>query len=227
MTRVLIVEDDAALRRSLALNLEARGYECDATGNGEDAVRLAGRSRPDVLLVDLGLPSMTGLDVIAAVRRFSEAPIVVLSARSAEADKVAALDAGATDYVTKPFGVQELLARLRVAERIARALSAPSRTVVTADLTIDLDTRSVTRADGTIVRLTPIEWGLLATLAATPGRLVTSRELIETVWGPAWGDDTNALRVHIAHVRRKLEPNPSDPTNIITDPGIGYRLIVP
>lgn len=226
MTRVLIVEDDPALRRSLAVTLEARGYTCDTTGNGEDAVRLAGRGRPDVLLVDLGLPTMSGLDVITAVRSFSNAPILVLSARSAEDDKVAALDAGATDYVTKPFGVSELMARLRVAERIATALSTPARTVSTEAFVVDLDTRAVTSAGGAPIRLTPIEWGLLATLAATPGRLVTSGELITSVWGPEWGRDTNALRVHIAHLRRKLEPDPGDPRYITTDPGIGYRLVV-
>jgi two-component system KDP operon response regulator KdpE len=226
MTHLLIVEDDPALRRSLALTLQARGYTCDETGNGEDAVRLAGRRRPDVLLVDLGLPSMSGLEVIRAVRVFSDAPIIVLSARSAEDDKVGALDAGATDYVTKPFGVQELMARMRVAERIARLVAAPERTVVTPDFTVDLDQRVVIGSDGEPLRLTRIEWGLLAHLAATPGRLVTHRELIAAVWGPAYDpDDTNALRVHVAHLRAKLEPDPGTPRYLKTDPGIGYRFV--
>jgi two-component system KDP operon response regulator KdpE len=225
VTHVLVVEDDAALRRSLAINLSARGYTCDETGNGEDAVRLAGRSQPDVLLVDLGLPTLSGLEVIRAVRRFSSAPIIVLSARGAETDKVEALDAGATDYVTKPFGVQELMARLRVAERLVKALSVGERRVVTPHFTIDLDDRIVTRPGGEVVRLTPIEWGLLAALAAVPGRLVTHRELIDTVWGPEYGSDTNSLRVHIAHLRRKLEPDPDAQRYVRTDAGLGYRLV--
>lgn len=225
MTHVLVVEDDPALRRSLTLNLAARGYTCDATGNGEDAIRLSGRGHPDVLLVDLGLPTMSGLDVIRAVRQFSSAPIIVLSARGAEQDKVEALDAGATDYLTKPFGVQELMARLRVAERLARALAGPRRRIATADFTIDLDERSVVAADGTPIRLTRTEWGVLAHLASTPGALVTSHELIAVVWGPEYGDDTNALRVHLSHLRRKLEPDPDAPRYLRTEPGLGYRFV--
>jgi len=224
MTHVLVVEDDAALRRSLALNLTARGYTCDDTGNGEDAVRLAGRGHPDVMLVDLGLPTMSGLDVIRAVRTFSTAPIIVLSARGAEADKVEALDAGATDYVTKPFGVQELLARLRVAERLAHAISAPKRKITTAHFTIDLDARTAITTAGASTRLTPIEWGILTAFASAPGRLVTHRELIDKVWGAEYPDDTNALRVHIGHLRKKLEPDPGSPRYVRTEPGLGFRF---
>jgi two-component system KDP operon response regulator KdpE len=227
MTHVLVVEDDPALRRSLTLNLTARGYTVDDTGNGEDALRLAGRRLPDVLFVDLGLPTMSGLDVIKGVRAWADIPIIVLSARGAERDKVEALDAGATDYVTKPFGIEELMARLRAAERI-RALQRPDDgPTVTRDFTIDYDAHRVRNKSGGEVHLTPIEFALLAHLAQRPGRLVTHTDLLRAVWGPEYVSETNYLRVHITHLRKKIEPDPSNPMYVTTEPGVGYRFNSP
>jgi two-component system KDP operon response regulator KdpE len=224
MTHVLVIEDDPSLRRSLTLNLGARGYSFDETGNGEDALVLAGRRLPDIVFVDLGLPTMSGLDVIRALRDFTDIPIIVLSARGAERDKVDALDAGASDYVTKPFGVEELMARLRAAERIRASQLPDDRTVRTEHFSVDPTARRVTDAAGTEIRLTPIEWGLLARLTEHPGRLVTQVELLRAVWGPGYDDDTNYLRVHMTHLRKKIEPDPSRPVYVITEPGVGYRF---
>jgi two-component system KDP operon response regulator KdpE len=224
VTHLLIVEDDPMLRRSLTLNLTARGYGVDDTGNGEDALRLAGRTLPDVVFVDLGLPGISGLDLIAGLRAWTDVPIIVLSARGAERDKVEALDAGATDYVTKPFGIEELLARLRVAERIRAAQRPETGPLRAGELTIDLDARRLLGADGEEIRLTPIEWALLAHLAQRPGHLITRTELLKAVWGPEYERETNYLRVHITHLRKKIEPDPGSPRYIVTDPGVGYRF---
>jgi two-component system KDP operon response regulator KdpE len=227
VTHVLVVEDDPALRRSLTLNLTARGYTVDDTGNGEDALRLAGRRLPDVLFLDLGLPGMSGLDVIHGVRAWADIPIIVLSARGAERDKVEALDAGATDYVTKPFGIEELMARLRAAERIRAAQRPDDGPTVTPDFTIDYTAHRLHRADGEEIHLTPIEFALLAHLAQRPGRLVTHTDLLRAVWGPEYANETNYLRVHITHLRKKIEPDPSSPTYVTTEPGVGYRFNAP
>jgi two-component system KDP operon response regulator KdpE len=227
MTHVLVVEDDPALRRSLTLNLTARGYTVDDTGNGEDALRLAGRRLPDVMFVDLGLPSMSGLEVIRGVRAFTDVPIIVLSARGAERDKVEALDAGATDYVTKPFGIEELMARLRAAERIRAAQRQHATTTETPHFTIDYSAHLVRDGDGGEIHLTPIEWALLAHLAQHAGQLVGHTDLLRAVWGPEYGSETNYLRVHITHLRKKIEPDPSRPTYVITEPGLGYRFVTP
>jgi two-component system, OmpR family, KDP operon response regulator KdpE len=227
MTHVLVVEDDPALRRSLTLNLTARGYTVDDTGNGEDALRLAGRRLPDVLFLDLGLPGMSGLEVIHGVRAWADIPIIVLSARGAEHDKVEALDAGATDYVTKPFGIEELMARLRAAERIRAAQRPDDGPMVTPDFTIDYTAHRVHRADGEEIHLTPIEFAILAHLAQRPGRLVTHTDLLRAVWGPEYANETNYLRVHITHLRKKIEPDPSFPAYVTTEPGVGYRLNAP
>lgn len=224
MTHVLIVEDDPMLRRSLTLNLTARGYGVDDTGNGEDALRLAGRTLPDVVFVDLGLPGISGLDVIRGLRGWTDVPIIVLSARGAERDKVEALDAGATDYVTKPFGIEELLARLRVAERIRAAQRPDAGPIRAGELTIDVDAHRVLGADGAEIRLTPIEWALLAHLAQRPGHLITRTELLKAVWGPEYERETNYLRVHITHLRKKIEPDPGSPRYVVTEPGVGYRF---
>ncbi|MEZ5216249.1 MAG: response regulator transcription factor [Ilumatobacteraceae bacterium] len=223
MTRLLIVEDDPSLRRSLTLNLRARGYTVEETGNGEDALVMAGRLVPDVILLDLGLPGISGLDVVRGIREWSQLPILVLSARGAERDKVEALDAGANDYVTKPFGIEELLARLRVAER-SIAGRRPPRTLELAGRTIDLDRRDVRAADGSPIRLTPIEWALLQHLADAEGRVVGQTELLRAVWGPSYTTETNYLRVHVTHLRKKLEHDPAHPVHLLTEPGIGYRL---
>jgi two-component system KDP operon response regulator KdpE len=221
-TRVLAVDDEPPILRALATNLRARGYDVDLATTGEAALELASRHPPDVVILDLGLPGMSGVEVIQGLRGWSSVPILILSAREAQADKVAALDAGADDYVTKPFGMDELLARLRAALRRATpSLEAPL--VDTADFRIDLARKRVTTAAGD-ARLTPIEWHLVEILARNPGKLVTARQLLEEVWGPRYGTETNYLRVHFAHIRRKLEPDPSRPRYFITEPGMGYRL---
>jgi two-component system KDP operon response regulator KdpE len=225
VTHVLVIEDDPSLRRSLALNLTARGYSVDETGNGEDALRLAGRRLPDVVFVDLGLPTISGLEVITSLRRWAEMPIIVLSARGAESDKVEALDAGANDYVTKPFGIEELMARLRAAERTRAAQRPDAGPTVTPDFTIDHQARTVARPDGEQIHLTPIEWALLAHLSQRTGQLVTHLELLRAVWGPEYTRETNYLRVHITHLRKKIEPDPSRPIYVLTEPGVGYRFM--
>ena len=227
MTRVLVVEDDPALRRSLVVVLTARGYSVSETGNGEDALLLAGRNLPDVILLDLGLPSISGTDVIERLRAWTDTPIIVLSARGAEADKVQALDAGANDYVTKPFGIEELLARLRAAERISRPSTLADARLVTPHFTLDVSAHELRSADGALVKLTPIEWALLAHLVAHHGNLVTRTDLLKAVWGPEYERETNYLRVHLTHLRKKIEPEPSTPIYLITEPRSGYRFVVP
>jgi two-component system KDP operon response regulator KdpE len=225
MSRVLVVDDEPPILRALGVNLKARGYEVDLAASGEDALQLAARHHPDAVVLDLGLPGVSGLDVIVGLRGWTEVPIIVLSARDDERDKVAALDLGADDYVTKPFGMDELLARLRVALR--RGIpAAQSPSIATPDFTVDLAVKRV-RRDGEEVRLTPTEWQLVETLARHPGKLVTQRQLLQEVWGPQYGDESNYLRVHMAHIRRKLEPEPSRPRYFITEPGMGYRFELP
>ena len=225
MTRVLVVDDEAPIRRALAANLRARGYEIDLAETGEQALALAARHHPDVVVLDLGLPGMDGLEVIDGLRGWTRVPIVVLSARGSETVKVAALDAGADDYVSKPFGMDELLARLRAAVR--RAVPHEEAPVVTtAHFSVDLGSMRVVDASGEPVRLTPTEWHLLEVLVRHAGKLVTHRQLLQDVWGPAYGEESNYLRVHMAHLRRKLEPDRSQPRYLITEPGIGYRFVV-
>jgi two-component system KDP operon response regulator KdpE len=222
VTRVLVVDDEAQIRRALAVNLEARGYDVELAATGEDALRLAAAHHPDVVLLDLGLPGIDGTDVVRGLRGWSEVPIIVLSVRDGEPEKVAALDAGADDYVTKPFGMDELLARLRAAVR-RRAPVAESAVVSTPDFTVDLTAARVSR-DGSEVHLTPTEWALLEQLVRNPGRLLTQRFLLQQVWGPQYERETNYLRVYLAQLRRKLEPDPSRPRYFITEPGMGYRF---
>ena len=222
MSRVLVVDDEPQLLRAMAINLRARGYEVDLAPTGEHALQLAAKRHPDVVVLDLGLPGIDGVDVIRGLRGWSAVPIVVLSARDAETAKVAALDAGADDYVTKPFGMDELLARLRAALRRA-APAEEDATIDTDDFVIDLAAKRVTRADGE-VRLTPTEWHLVEVLVRHRGKLVTQRQLLDEVWGPTHERDTNYLRVFMAQVRRKLEPEPSRPRYFITEPGMGYRF---
>jgi two-component system KDP operon response regulator KdpE len=222
MTRVLVVDDEPQLVRALVTNLKVRGYEVVGAASGEEAVEVAASFRPDLLIVDLGLPGISGIEVIEAVRAWSAAPIIVLSVRDGERDKVAALDAGADDYVTKPFGIEELLARVRAATRRATP-SEEVPLVEAADFVVDLAARQV-RNDAGEVRLTPTEWHVLETLARHHDKLVTQRELLQQVWGPGYGTETNYLRVYLAQLRRKLEPDPSHPRSLITEAGIGYRL---
>ncbi|MEU5520803.1 response regulator transcription factor [Streptomyces sp. NPDC047860] len=225
MTRVLVVEDDPQLVRALVLNLQARQYGVDAAPDGATALRLAAARQPDVVLLDLGLPDMDGVDVIKGLRGWSRVPILVLSARQASDEKVAALDAGADDYVTKPFSVNELLARLRAAVRRTEVLPAgPLATLVeTEDFTLDLLAKRAVR-DGRDVRLTPTEWHLLEILVTSPGRLITQKHLLKEVWGVSQSSKTNYLRVYMAQLRRKLERDPSHPRYLITEPGMGYRF---
>ncbi|MEV5981591.1 response regulator [Streptomyces sp. NPDC052114] len=225
MTRVLVVEDDAQLVRALVINLQARKYGVDAAPDGATALRLAAARQPDVILLDLGLPDMDGIDVLKALRGWTRVPVLVLTARRASDEKVAALDAGADDYITKPFSMDELLARLRAAVRRTEAAPAAHESVVvtTDEFTVDLVAKRVTRA-GRDVRLTPTEWQLLEILICHPGRLITQRRLLLDVWGPSHGTKTNYLRVYMAQLRRKLEADPSHPRYLITEPGMGYRF---
>ncbi|MGW7059758.1 response regulator [Streptomyces sp. NPDC054904] len=227
MTRVLVVEDDPQLVRALRINLQARKFEVEEAGDGGSALRLAAARRPDVILLDLGLPDMDGIDVIKGVRGWSKVPILVLSARHTSEDKIRALDAGADDYVTKPFSMDELLARLRAATRRQEAPAASQATevsvVTTAGFTIDLAAKKVRRGERG-VRLTPTEWHLLEILITHPGRLITQSRLLLEVWGPMYGENTNYLRVYMAQLRRKLEADPSHPRYLITEPGMGYRF---
>ncbi|MDX3382887.1 response regulator transcription factor [Streptomyces niveiscabiei] len=225
MTRVLVVEDDPQLVRALVINLQARRYDVDAAPDGTTALRLAAARPPDVVLLDLGLPDMDGVEVVRALRLWTRVPVMVLSARQASEDKVAALDAGADDYVIKPFSMDELLARLRAAvRRTEETPLAPESTRVETDaFTIDLLAKKVVRG-GRDVRLTPTEWHLLEILVTHPGRLVTQKYLLQEVWGITRGNKTNYLRVYMAQLRRKLETDPSHPRFLITEPGMGYRF---
>ena len=223
MTTVLLVDDDAALLGTLSLNLRARGHEVLTADTGEGALDVARRSDPDVVILDLGLPDLPGTEVLRQLRVWSAVPVIVLSARHGSDDKVHALDLGADDYVTKPFGIDELVARLRAAVR--RAGTADLSVVETDHLHIDLSARTV-RRDGDEVRLTPIEWGLLSALVTRPGRLVPQQQLLHEVWGPAYGKETHYLRVYMANLRRKLEVDASRPEHLITEPGMGYRFVL-
>ncbi|CAM5622206.1 response regulator [Streptomyces pseudogriseolus] len=222
MTRVLVVDDDPSIVRALVINLRARQYEVDSAEDGAGALRAAAR-HPDVVVLDLGLPDMDGVDVIRRLREWSRVPILVLSARHASGEKVQALDAGADDYVTKPFGMDELLARLRAAVRRAEPADGGDLVVETETFTVDLAAKKVHR-DGRDVRLTPTEWHLLEVLVRGGGRLVGQRQLLREVWGPSYGTETNYLRVYMAQLRRKLEADPSRPRHLITEPGMGYRF---
>ena len=222
MSRVLVVDDEPQIRRTLAINLRVRGYQVDLAATGEEALKAAADQQPDVVVLDLGLPGIDGLQVIQGLRGWTRVPIIVLSVREREADKVAALDAGADDYVTKPFGFNELLARLRAAVRRATPADELVPIVQTPDFRVDLAAKQVVR-DGKEVRLTPTEWQLVELLVRNPGRLVSQRQLLQEVWGPKYREETNYLRVFIAQIRRKLEPDPAHPRYFITEPGMGYR----
>ncbi|MFQ6142272.1 response regulator [Streptomyces seoulensis] len=226
MTRVLVVDDEPQIVRALVINLKARKYEVDAAGDGRTALDLAASRHPDVVVLDLGLPDMDGVEVIRGLRGWTRVPILVLSARHSSDEKVEALDAGADDYVTKPFGMDELLARLRAAVRRAEPVGAGDdevTTVETEQFTVDLAAKKVNRG-GKDVRLTPTEWHLLEVLVRNTGRLVSQKQLLQEVWGPSYGTETNYLRVYMAQLRRKLEADPSHPRHFVTEPGMGYRF---
>jgi two-component system, OmpR family, KDP operon response regulator KdpE len=222
VTRVLVIDDEAPILQALRINLTARQYEVSTAADGASGLAAMARDRPDVLILDLGLPDMDGTEVIRGVRGWTSTPIIVLSAWGQESQKVAALDAGADDYVTKPFGMDELLARLRAAVR--RASPAPDEpVVVTPDFTVDLAATKVWRG-GQEVHLTRTEWELVRRLVTNPGRLLTQKWLLQQVWGPAYSTETNYLRVYLAQLRHKLEPVPAHPRHLITEPGMGYRF---
>ncbi len=222
MTRVLIVDDEPQILRALRINLTARQYEVVTAADGTQALRAAAEDRPDLVVLDLGLPDIDGAEVIRSLRTWTPVPIVVLSGRTGSHDKVDALDAGADDYVTKPFSIDELLARIRAVTRRRTAPDAPA-TVHIGRYEVDLVARTATDA-GTPLHLTRTEWQLLDVLARNPGKLVSQRQLLREVWGPTYGDQTQNLRQYMAHLRRKLEDDPARPRHLITEPGMGYRF---
>jgi two-component system KDP operon response regulator KdpE len=224
MSRILVVEDEKGLRRALGINLKARGYEVTLAPDGRTALRGASKQPPDAVVLDLGLPDMDGVSVIEGLRGWTDVPILVLSARTGEPEKVVALDAGADDYVTKPFGMDELLARLRAALR-RRATSDDDPTIETESFVIDLAAKQVLDRYGSAIRLTPTEWHVLETLVRNEGKLVSQRQLLQEVWGPNYETETNYLRVYLAQLRRKLEDDPAHPRHLITEPGLGYRFV--
>jgi two-component system, OmpR family, KDP operon response regulator KdpE len=222
VTRVLVVDDEPQIVRALRINLRARGYDVDAAPDGRTALDLAARRHPDVIVLDLGLPDMEGAEVIRGLRGWTSVPIIVLTARHASEEKVETLDVGADDYVTKPFGMDELLARLRAAVR--RAAPPEENAVVTTEaFTVDLAAKKASRR-GEDVRLTPTEWHVLEVLVRNEGRLVSQQQLLREVWGPSYANETGYLRVYLAQLRRKLEADPSRPRHLITEPGMGYRF---
>ena len=225
MTRVLVVDDEPALLATLRIHLSARGFEVTTVADGAAALRALDTVVPEVIVLDLGLPDQDGTQVLAEIRRRGSTPVIVLSARADSSDKVGALDAGADDYVTKPFGMDELLARLRAAVRRASTAQIDDDPVVTPDFTVDLAAKRVLR-NGSPVHLTPTEWSMLEILVRRRGRLVSQTDLLQEVWGPAYATETHYLRVYLAQLRRKLEPDPGHPRYLITAPGQGYRFQV-
>ncbi|MGD0245710.1 MAG: response regulator [Streptosporangiaceae bacterium] len=221
MTRVLVVDDEPQILRALRINLRVRDYEVHVASTGTEALEVAGRYPPDLVILDLGLPDLDGVEVIQGLRGWTKAPIIVLSGRADSVDKVEALDAGADDYVTKPFGVEELLARMRAAVRRTGTPEDLPR-IQLGDLTIDLAAKRVIRS-GEDIRLTPTEWHLLEVLLRNPGKLLSRNQLLTEVWGPGYADATGNLRLYMAQLRRKLEPDPARPRWLITEPGMGYR----
>lgn len=222
MTFVLVVDDDPAMRRTLSINLRARDYEVETAGDGRSALQVVDERMPDVVLLDLGLPDLDGIAVLTQLRSFSQVPVIVVSARTESDDKVEALDLGADDFITKPFSIEELLARVRAtSRRVGR--EEPDLVVEVDGLRLDVTDSRATRGDEE-VHLTPIEWKLVEVLARRRGRLVRQTELLTAVWGPAYDTQTNYLRVHMASIRRKLEADPSHPVLFVTEPGMGYRF---
>jgi two-component system KDP operon response regulator KdpE len=221
VTRVLVVDDEPQILRALRINLRVRDYEVHVASTGTEALEVAGRYPPDLVILDLGLPDLDGVEVIQGLRGWTKAPIIVLSGRADSVDKVEALDAGADDYVTKPFGVEELLARMRAAVRRTGTPEDLPR-IQLGDLTVDLAAKRVIRS-GEDIRLTPTEWHLLEVLLRNPGKLLSRNQLLTEVWGPGYADATGNLRLYMAQLRRKLEPDPARPRWLITEPGMGYR----
>ncbi|MFC4018362.1 response regulator [Micromonospora sp. GCM10011542] len=228
MIRILVVDDEPQILRALRINLRARGYDVQVADTGTAALKAAASHPPDLVVLDLGLPDIDGVDVIRGLRGWTTVPIIVLSGRAGSQDKVAALDAGADDYVTKPFGIDELLARVRAVTRRLAATTADAAPVVVAPKvgrhTVNLVDRTVTRDDGVGVKLTPTQWAMLEKLLRNPGKLISQRQLLHDVWGPEYQNETNYLRQYMAQLRRKLEDDPARPRHLITEPGMGYRF---
>ena len=226
--RILIADDDEQLQRALRITLGARGYEVIAAHDGAEAIDLAANAHPDLLLLDLGMPKVEGVDVIRAVRAWSKVPILVLSGRTDSAEKVDALDAGADDYVTKPFSMDELLARIRARARAVSGDEADAAAVPIGELTVDLAAKTIRGTDrsgaAASVRLTPTEWRLLEQFVRNPGKLLTRQMLLSEVWGPYHANDAGYLRLYVAQLRRKLEEVPSEPRHFLNEPGLGYRF---
>ncbi len=223
MTRILVVDDEPQIVRALRINLKARNYDVDTAPDGTSALHAAARQHPDLVVLDLGLPDLDGTEVIRGLRGWTAVPIIVLSGRADSRDKVDALDAGADDYITKPFAIDELLARIRAVTRRGQVAGEAGTEIVIGETTVDLGTRSITR-DGTDVRLSPTEWRLLEYLLRHPGKLLSQRALLQDVWGPQYLTESNYLRQYMARLRRKLELVPAHPQHLLTEPGMGYRF---
>ncbi|MGP6176427.1 response regulator [Microbacterium sp. A196] len=222
--KLLIADDDPQLVRALRITLAAHGYDVVATSDGAAAVTAAAQEKPDIILLDLGMPQLDGIQVIQALRGWTEAPIIVVSGRTGSADKVEALDAGADDFVTKPFQIDELLARLRALSRRAQTVAVEA-TVSFDGVVVDLVAKAVMR-DGTRVHLTPTEWRMLEHLCRHPGALVTRQELLKEIWGSNQVTDSGYLRLYMSQLRKKLEPSPGEPVHLMTEAGMGYRLVL-
>jgi two-component system KDP operon response regulator KdpE len=226
MSHILVIDDEVAFARALSIGLRARGYEVEWAATGQNGLEVAARAHPDVILLDLGLPDLDGVDVLRGLRAWSSAPVIVLSARSQEQAKVEALDCGADDYVTKPFGMDELVARVRTALRRGAPTEDRAR-IVTEHFTIDILNEQVLDAAGQPVRLTPTEWHMVAAFARNPGKLISQRQLLQAVWGPQYEKESDYLRSYMGRIRRKLEPDASRPRYFRTEPGMGYRFVIP
>jgi two-component system, OmpR family, KDP operon response regulator KdpE len=222
--RVLVIDDELQIRRFLKIGLEANGYRVYETDNGGDAIQKTAQLRPDLVILDMSLPDMDGLDVLRRLREWTNTPVIILSVRDADRDKVAALDAGADDYLTKPFSMEELMARVRVAQRHSQPEPDDSVFAV-GDVRVDLTRRQVTRG-GEPVKLTPTEYALLRLMIQYAGKVLTHRQILKEVWGPEYVDETHYLRVYFAQLRQKLEDDPALPKILLTEPGVGYRLAV-
>jgi two-component system KDP operon response regulator KdpE len=223
--RVLVVDDEPQILRALRINLQARHFDVITVTDGAGALEAAKSQRPDLLILDLGLPDVDGMEVISSLRSWTDVPIIVLSGRAGSTDKIHALNAGADDYVTKPFNIEELLARMRAVSRRLRPEIVDDEPVEVGDYTVDLTEKAVRGPDGELAHLTKTEWELLAILVRNPGKLVSQRQLLQEVWGPTYLNETHYLRQYMAQLRKKLESDPTRPRHLLTEPGMGYRFM--
>jgi two-component system, OmpR family, KDP operon response regulator KdpE len=223
--RVLVVDDEPQIVRALRINLQARHFDVVAAADGAAALDATKSQRPDLLVLDLGLPDIDGVEVIRSLRTWTDVPIIVLSGRAGSSDKIIALNAGADDYVTKPFNIEELLARMRAVSRRLRPETIDDKPVAVGEHTVDLTEKAVRGSDGELLHLTKTEWDLLAILVRNPGKLVSQRQLLQEVWGPTYLNETHYLRQYMAQLRKKLEPEPTRPRHFLTEPGMGYRFM--